>query len=166
MRSGIDGTVLVGEEDEVAATHAFTGGAGLDSAVFAFGGDGTDVLHKIGRCLKHSPDGHPMGGIVIVGGTTFRYDASPSNVDIRRSSRTGPGYHDEAWEHGPDYPPVFMRWTTRTNLELCMRLVAEGKLDVDTLTTHRIPLENVESETAAIIEEPDKALGVVFQMNR
>ena len=163
---GIDETVLVGEMDEVKATRAFTQESGLDSAVFAFGGDGTKVLHKIRRCLKLSPDGHPMGTVVVVGGTSFNFDGILWNADIRRASRTGPGYHDDAWEHGVDYPPVFMRWTTRTNLELCMRLIAEGKLDVDRLTTHRIPLENAEELIAAAIEMPDDILGLVFQMNR
>ena len=163
---GIDATLLAGEEDEAETTNAFTGGSGLDSAVLAFGGDGTETLQKLTRCLKLSPDTHVMGRVVVVGGTSFNFDGRVSNFDIRRAARTGPGYHDDAWEHGPDYPPVFMRWTTRTNLELSMRLIAEGKLDVDCLTTHRIPLESVEDEIAAIIDEPDKLLGMVFQMNR
>ena len=73
-------------------------------------------------------------------------------------------YHDEPWEYGDPYPPVFMRWTTRTNLELCMRLIAEGRLDVDCLTTHTIPLEDVEAQIADIVDNPDSILGVVFEM--
>ena len=51
-------------------------------------------------------------------------------------------------------------------MELCMRLIGEGKLDVDCLTTHTIPLESVEKEIASIIDKPDDILGVIFQMNR
>ena len=116
--------------------------------------------------MKLSPDGHQMGQITVVGGANIDLPATLWNVDIRRASRTGPGYHDEAWERGEGYPSVFMRWTTQTNLELCMRLIAEGKLDVDCLTTHRIPLERAEEEIAAIIDDPDEILGLVFQMNR
>lgn len=57
-----------------------------------------------------------------------------------------------------------MRWTTRTNLELAMRLISEGRLDVDCLTTHTITLEDVESGIAAIVDDPDSILGVVFEM--
>ena len=163
---GIDAVLDSGDEDEVEATLAFTGGSGLDSAVLAFGGDGTEAVAKLTRCMKVSPDGHPMGQITVVGGAKIDLPATLWNVDIRRSSRTGPGYHDEAWERGEGYPPVFIRWTTQTNLELCMRLIAEGKLDVDCLTTHRVPLERAEEEIAAIIDEPDEILGLVFQMNR
>ena len=53
--------------------------------------------------------------------------------------------------------------STRTNLELCMRLIAEGKLRVDPLTTHAIPLENVEKEVERILGEPDRIPGVVFR---
>ena len=163
---GIDAVVDSGREDEVEATLAFTGGRGLDAAVLAFGGDGTEAVAKLTRCMKLSPDGHQMGQITVVGGTSIDLPATLWNVDVRRSSRTGPGYHDDAWERGGTYPPVFVRWTTQTNLELCMRLIAEGKLDVDCLTTHRIPLERAEEEVAAIIDEPDEILGLVFHMNR
>jgi len=161
---GIDTAVLAGSEDEVAATEAFTAGAGLDSAVLAFGGDATAAVESIERCLKRSPDGHPVGRIVVVGGCKFPYTSSLTNVDIRRASRTGPGYHDEPWERGADYPPVFVRWSTRANLQLCIRLIAAGRLDVNCLTTHTIPLARAEAGIAAIINEPDEILGVVFEM--
>ena len=156
---GINALVHSGEQDEVEATLAFTGGKGLDSAVLAFGGDGTETVAKLTLCMKTAPDGHAMGQIVVVGGTRIDLAATLWNVDIRRSSRTGPGYHDEAWERGEGYPPVFTRWTTQANLELCMRLIAEGKLDVDSLTTHKIPLEDAEEEVAAIIDDPRRDTG-------
>jgi len=161
---GLDGAALVGAEDEVAVTKTFTGGAGLDGAVFAFGGDGTRALASTRQCLKCTPDGHRLGRIVIVGGVKLDYTFGLSNSDLREAARTGPGYHDEAWEHGSPYPPVFMRWTTRTNLELVMRLISEGRLDVDCLTTHTLPLKEVDAGISAIIGEPDAILGVVFTM--
>ena len=164
---GIDATALSGQEDEIEASSAFTGGYGLDAAVFAYGGDATEPFEKVRQALKRAPDGHPYGCIVIVGGAHFQWTSGPvmTNVDVRQASRTGPGYHDDDWEVGPSYPPVFMRWTTQTNLELCMRLISEGKLDVDALTTHTIPLRDVEASIAAILHEPDDILGVIFEMS-
>ncbi len=161
---GIDATVLVGSADEVAATRAFTGGYGLDAAVIAFGGDANKAVESVHKSLKVTPDGHVTGRIVVVGGAFFTCKAQTTNVDIRRSSRTGPGYHDDPWEVGPDYPPVFMRWTTRTNLKLCIRLMSEGRLNVDALTTHTIALTDVEAGVAAALKDPDSILGVVFEM--
>lgn len=153
----------IGKDDACALTNTFTGGAGLDTAVIAFGGDASPAMKQIEACMKKSPDGHPMGRVIVVGGATFLYTSTMTNIDVRRASRTGPGYHDEQWECGKDYPPVFMRWTTRTNLALCIRLIAEGKLNVDALTTHRIPLEDVEARVSAMLDDPDRILGVVFE---
>mgnify|MGYP005836101663 CR=1 FL=1 len=166
LACGIHAVALVGEEDEVAKTQEFTRGAGLDGALFAFGGDGTKALQSVRQCLKRTADGHPMGRIVIVGGVKLGYTFGLTNADIREASRTGPGYHDEVWEVGADYPPAVMRWTTRTNLELCLRLIAEGRLNVDRLTTHTIPLQEVEAGVSAITHDPDRILGVVFEPRR
>ncbi len=159
---GIDAAARVGSEDEVAATRAWTGGAGLDDAVLAFGGNADSAMTSLLKSMKVSPDGHPMGVIVVVGGASFAYTSPLANIDVRRAARTGPGYHDGAWEVGGGYPPVFMRWTTRTNLELCMRLIADKKLPVDSLTTHRAALARIDEETSAALENPDEILGMVI----
>jgi threonine dehydrogenase-like Zn-dependent dehydrogenase len=161
-RCGIDATATVGEDDLVAVTRQFTCGEGLDAALIAFGGDATESILALEKAMKVSPDGHPMGRIVIIGAARFPYTDTLTNMDIRRSSRPGAGYHDEAWEYGPDYPPVFMRWTTRTNLALALRLMAAGRLKVDELTTHTIPLDEVDQGISAALDDPDGILGVVF----
>ena len=60
---------------------------------------------------------------------------------------------------------MFVRWTTRSNIELCLRLISEGRLKVDELTTHRIPLAHAEEGTQAMLDNPDEVLGVVFTMH-
>ena len=162
---GIDTVAIPGKEDEVEITRAFTDGQGLDTAVIAFGGDANMAVQQLQKCFKCSPDGHLMGRLMIPGGAWFDFPRTITNMDICRVGRTGPGYHDEEWEFGVDYPPVFMRWTTQTNLKLCMRLISEGKFNVDAITTHKIPLVDVESRLAEIIQKPDKMLGIVFEMN-
>lgn len=161
--SGIDETAQVLSEDEIEKTHAFTKGRGLDVSVVALGGDATKPAHALERCMKVSGDGHPMGTMVIVGGAEFPFTRSLTNMDVRRSSRTGPGYHDKAWERGRGYDPVFVRWNTRTNLELCMDVVAKGKIAVEKLTTHRVPFNSLEEETKRITQDPDSILGMVFE---
>ena len=138
----------------------------MDGGLIAFGGDAGQAIRNLAHCMRRCPDTHPSGTIVVVGGSNFEYrdheNAGMTNIDIRRAARTGAGYHDEAWEYGAPYPPVFMRWTTTTNLELCMRLIAESRVDVDTLTTHVIPLSDVDEATSAAMDDPDSMLGVVF----
>ena len=165
-RCGAHATVTIGKEDPIPATRDFTGGFGLDGGLVAFGGDGSSAMQTLSHCLKRSPDGHRMGTVVVVGNADFSYKdieaAGMGNVDIRRAARTGPGYHDEGWELGDEYPSVFMRWTTTTNLELCLKLVSEGKIEVDALTTHTIPFDRVDELTSEALQDPDSMLGVVF----
>ena len=160
---GIDAVAVPGVDDEVAVTREFTNGYGVDAAVIAFGGDANTAIEGLHKCFKRTTDGHMMGRIMVPGNAAFEYPRHLTNMDIRRVARTGPGYHDEAWEYGPDYPPVHMRWTTQTNLKLCMRLMAEGRFKVDSVTTHVIPLEDVDAQISEAIEEPDKMLGVIFE---
>jgi threonine dehydrogenase-like Zn-dependent dehydrogenase len=161
-RWGIDATALVGHDNEIERTAEFAEGAGLDGAVVAFGGDANKAVRSIEKSMKVSPDGHAMGRVVVVGAARFEFPPVNSNLDYRRSARTGPGYHDTAWEYGQDYPPVFVRWNTQSNLALCMRLISEGKLDVDALTTHTVPLEQVDEQMNTILDDPDSILGVVL----
>lgn len=162
---GIDATATVGAQDEIALTKSFTGQAGLDGLILAIAGKADRAMKSIQQVMKCSPDTHLMGRITIVGGVTFTYESEPvRNLDLRHSGRTGAGYHDDKWETGDDYPAVFMRWTTRTNLELCLRLMAEKRLQVAPLTTHTIPLAAIKDGVAELIKSPDDALGVVIEM--
>ena len=143
----------------------YTHGHGFDGSVFAFGGEADEAMDTAVELMKLSPDGHHEGTIVTVGWPKFSYSGQigrMNNIDLRRASRTGPGYHDAEWERGDDYPSVFMRWTTQTNLWTCLEFIRRGFIDVKALTTHRIPLQSVEAEIPKILSQPDKILGVVF----
>lgn len=153
-----------GEEDVVAAGREFTNGHGFDGGVIAFGGDGTPALKTLAQILKRAPDTHTMGRVVIVGGARIdhMFAAGLGNVDVRSSARPGPGYHDKEWEHGKDYPPVFVEWTTRRNVEECLRFMALGRLKTAPLITHRVPLESAPEVCDTLIEHPNEALGVIL----
>ena len=160
-------TTLVGEEDTGEKGKAFTRGFGFDMAVMAFGGDGTQALMSVRDVMKVTPDGHQMGRICIVGGVKAQtsWGSTLGNLDLRCCARTGPGYHDEPWERGESvYPMVFMRWTTRTNMEYCLRLMADGDLDVKAITTHTLPLAKISEAVDAHVERPNETIGTVLLM--
>ena len=163
--TGIDLAVNGSEEDPVAKAAEFSNGHGMDAGICAFGGKGNAVLEMLTAMMKLAPDGHKMGTIVDIGGLSFEnfdFGVQYGNMDFRKSSRTGPGYHDTDWEFGPEYPPVFMQWTTSRNLEECLRFIAEGKLQVKQLITHRLPLEEAPEGCENLIQNPDKTLGVIL----
>ena len=71
-------------------------------------------------------------------------------------------YHDEEWERGKDYPPVFVRWTTRRNLEEVLRAESEGLLAFEPFITHRASLEDAPEVCEELITHPERALGVIL----
>ena len=151
-------------EDVVTAARELDRGHGFDGGIIAFGGDGTPALKTLTQILKQAPDTHTMGRVVIVGGARIDqgFAAALGNVDVRSSARPGPGYHDKEWEHGRDYPPVFVEWTTRRNVEECLRFMALGKLRPEALITHRVPLAEAPTICETLIESPGDALGVIL----
>ena len=162
--AGVHLAVSVDETDPVVAARDFTRNYGMDAGILAFGGDGTAAFKMLVSLMKVSPDTHLMGRIVIVGGAKIEHQFASGlgNLDVRSSARTGPGYHDEPWEHGADYPDVFMQWTTKRNLEECLRFMASGGLLVEPLITHKVPLLEASDACEDLIQRPNEALGVVL----
>lgn len=164
-RWGIDAAVVPGTDDAPARAADFTRQGGFDMAVLATGGKGGALLEAVKGVMKVSPDGHAMGRLCLVGGleTTCRWGAWMGNLDLLSCARAGPGYHDPAWETGErEYPPVFVRWNTRANLEFLLELIAVKKLDVAGLITHRLPLERIGEAVDAHLERPGETLGTVL----
>lgn len=150
--------------DDVAGwKHRYTRGYGIDAGVVAFGGDASGVLGHLAAIMKQAPDTHAYGKIVIVGGAKVNvtFPTAFGNIDICASSRTGPGYHDKAWERGSEYPEALVPWNTRRNLEECFHAIAAKKLQVQPLITHRVTLDEVPEACTQLVEHPDEALAVV-----
>jgi threonine dehydrogenase-like Zn-dependent dehydrogenase len=161
---GFEAVVDPGTADLAEVSREFSDGYGLDSAFLCFGGQGTDAFESLHGTLKVSPDGHTMGQVVVVGGTTITqtFSASLGNVDIINTARTGPGYHDHEYERGASYPPVFVEWDTRRNLDEALRLISTGELDVASLVTDRYSLDDAAAAYDQLIQNPDESLGVII----
>lgn len=163
--TGADAAFNVAESNPVPRVAEFCRGHGLDCGIIAFGGDATEAAKQLYEMMKPAPDTHRWGRIVAVGGArvTLGLAADLGNVDIRSSARPGPGYHDDAWEHGADYPPVFVPWTTQRNLEESLRAIAEGRLRVKPLISDVVPLDQAPAACERLVTQPAEALGVVLK---
>ena len=65
-------------------------------------------------------------------------------------------------EKGQDYPIGFVRWTAQRNFEAVLGLMAEGKLDVEPLITHRFPFERAE-EAYQLLLSGEPHLGILLE---
>ncbi len=163
--TGVEAVVDATQTDPVAEAARFGRGYGMDWGVIAFGGDANEAFEQIYQSLKLTPDTHRMGRIVVVGGARLEHlwAAGLGNVDVRSAARTGPGYHDETWEHGTEYPGVWVEWTTRRNLEECLGAIGAGRLQVRALITHQVPLSQIGAAVDLLVEQPQTALGVILR---
>jgi predicted dehydrogenase/threonine dehydrogenase-like Zn-dependent dehydrogenase len=86
-------------------------------------------------------------------------------LDFRVSRSYGPGRYDATFEQkGIDYPIGHVRWTETRNMEAFLQLLADDKLDVTPLITHRYEIENAASAYELIagkLQQP--YLGVIIQ---
>ncbi|NIM95616.1 MAG: Gfo/Idh/MocA family oxidoreductase, partial [Anaerolineales bacterium] len=63
-------------------------------------------------------------------------------LDILVSRSYGPGRYDPFYEEqGQDYPIGYVRWTEGRNLSAVIDLLASGQLNVDSMITHRFPID-------------------------
>jgi len=152
-------------DDLADVVDTFTEGLGFDAATLAIGGDGTAALEQVKTVMKTTPDTHAMGRIIMVGGltTVSSWGAGMGNLELRSSARTGPGYHDHAWEIGEtEYPAVFVRWSTQNNLRLAVRMIGDRRIDAASLVTHQFPMHAAESAIDLLVNQGSEALGVVL----
>jgi len=86
-------------------------------------------------------------------------------IDFRISRSYGPGRYDTAYEQkGRDYPIGYVRWTETRNMEAFVRFVAERKINIAPLITHRFPVERAQSAYELISgRSREPFLGVVIQ---
>jgi len=85
-------------------------------------------------------------------------------LDFRISRSYGPGRYDSAYEQkGRDYPIGHVRWTETRNMEAFLQLLADGKLDVQALITHRFPIDKAGDAYELITQESaESSLGVLI----
>jgi polar amino acid transport system substrate-binding protein len=108
----------------------------------------------------------PKGRVVVVGAVGLnipRKSYYDRELSFRISMSYGPGRYDPEYEErGHDYPFGYVRWTEGRNIEAFLDLLAEGRVNVEALTTHRFKL--AESERAyELITGNEPYLGVVLQ---
>jgi len=108
----------------------------------------------------------PKGRVVVVGAVGLNIPRKPyydRELTLRISMSYGPGRYDPEYEErGHDYPFGYVRWTEGRNIEAFLDLLAEGRVNVERLITHRFNL--AESEGAyQLITGDEPYLGVVLQ---
>ena len=106
------------------------------------------------------------GRIVLVGVTGLelsRADFYEKELSFQVSCSYGPGRYDPHYEEGgQDYPVGFVRWTEQRNFEAVLDMLADGRLDVAPLISHRFPLDEAEKAYKLVVGGANP-LGILLQ---
>lgn len=147
-------------EDLLETAAAFSSGCGVDGVLITAATSSSEPVHQAARmCRKR-------GRIVLVGVTGLelsRSDFYEKELSFQVSCSYGPGRYDPLYEQkGQDYPLPYVRWTARRNFEAVLQLMAEGRLDVRPLVSHRFPIEEAERAYALLAEGKEPYLGILL----
>ncbi|GLI36439.1 bi-domain-containing oxidoreductase [Desulforhabdus amnigena] len=136
---GAETVDLSGGEDPVLSSKGFSRGRGVDGVLITASTKSSEPVHQAAlMCRKR-------GRIVLVGVTGLelsRDDFYKKELSFQVSCSYGPGRYDPQYEEkGCDYPVGYVRWTEQRNFEAVLDMMAEGRLGVRPLITHRFPIE-------------------------
>ncbi len=150
---------LAAGQDPVAAAQAYSRGRGVDAVIITASTKSNEPVHQAAlMCRKR-------GRIVLVGVAGLelsRADFYDKELSFQVSCSYGPGRYDPGYEEkGNDYPVGFVRWTEQRNLEAVLDMMAEGRLDLKPLISHRFELERAQ-EAYALVGSAVPSLGILL----
>lgn len=147
--------------ESLPAVESFTRGYGTDVVIITAA---TTSNEPVELALEMA---RKKSTVVVVGAVSMNIPRSPfyqKEIDFRISCSYGPGRYDSSYEEGGiDYPVGYVRWTENRNMQAILDLIAMGKLDVDSLITHRIPIQNALQAYDLITgKTPEPYLGILI----
>jgi predicted dehydrogenase/threonine dehydrogenase-like Zn-dependent dehydrogenase len=137
-------------------------GVGVDSVLITAETPSSDPVNLAGAIARERAIVVAIGTVGIEIERKAYYE---KELDFRISRSYGPGRYDSAYEQkGRDYPIGYVRWTETRNLQAFLQFLAENKISVGPLITHRFPIANAQSAYDLITGKTgDPFLGVVIQ---
>ena len=157
---GVEGVGVGSDTDALAAVSEFSRGRGVDAVLVTASTTSNEPIHQAAlMCRKR-------GRIVLVGAAGLelaRTDFYEKELTFQVSCSYGPGRYDPSYEEkGNDYPVAFVRWTEQRNFEAVLDMLADGRIDVAPLISHRFPIERA-AEAYDVITGNAPSLGIVLE---
>ncbi len=120
------------------AAQAFTASRGFDAVLICADTSSSDPVELAGVIAR---DKGRVVATGAVGLTIPRKIYFEKELSFINSRSYGPGRYDPSYEeNGVDYPIGYVRWTEGRNFEAVLNMMADGRLQVQPLITHRFPI--------------------------
>lgn len=162
-RFGAETVDLASGADPVAAATSFSRGNGVDAVIITASTKSNEPVHQAAlMCRKH-------GRIVLVGVSGLslsRADFYEKELTFQVSCSYGPGRYDPDYEEkGQDYPIGYVRWTEQRNFEAVLDMMADGRLYVAPLISHRFTIDDA-PQAYELIAGTEPSLGILIDYPR
>lgn len=148
---------------DIAATClALTEGHGVDGVIITAGTSSNQPIELSGEACRKK------GRVIVVGAVRMDIPREPyfkKEINVMISCSYGPGRYDPSYEEGgSDYPLAYVRFTEQRNMQTFLQLVAQKKLDLQRLITHRFSLDQA-AEAYGLLEgeRREPYLGIVLR---
>lgn len=147
-------------EDPTEIAGRFSRGRGVDAVILTAATRSSEPVHQAAMMSRK------RGRIVLVGVTGLdlsRADFYEKELSFQVSCSYGPGRYDPEYEEkGRDYPVGFVRWTEQRNFEAVLDMMADGRLDVTPLISHRFQLADA-VRAYDLVSSGEESLGIVLE---
>ena len=142
--------------------QSFTANRGFDVVIICADTSSNDPVELAGAIARDRARLVATGAVGLTFPRKVYYEKELSFINSRSY---GPGRYDESYEeNGKDYPLGYIRWTEGRNFEAIVDLLANGKLKVQPLITHRFPIEKATEAYEVITGKKDEPfLGVLLK---
>jgi predicted dehydrogenase len=155
------GLEAVSRENAVDSAQAFTANRGFDMILICADTPSNDPVELAGVIARDRARVVATGAVGLTFPRKVYYEKEISFINSRSY---GPGRYDLNYEeNGVDYPIGYVRWTEGRNFQAVVDLMANGKLKVKPLITHRFPIEKgVKAYDVITGKTKEKFLGVLL----
>jgi len=152
---------ITDQSDPVSAAHHFSNNKGVDGVLITAATNSNDPINYSSQMCRKK------GRIVLVGVSGLNINRNlfyEKELSFQVSCAYGPGRYDPLYEDsGQDYPLPYVRWTAQRNMETVLGLMAAGKINVQSMITHRFPFEKAQQAYDLIQEQSNTSIGIILE---
>ena len=157
---GVDFAFHPSEVDVNNEIRHLTGDYGVDVTIITAASQSDAIVQQAMEITRKK------GRVVIVGAVGLGLKRAPfyeKEIDFLISCSYGPGRYDQRYEQkGVDYPYAYVRWTENRNMQEYLRLIADGKVQLERILEREYEVGQAQAAYAELQTAEVKPLGVLL----